>query len=80
MLGCYAVTSVDSLGNESILSNSVCVDNCPFYELPNTFTPNGDGFNDVFKPKVNLFVYQIDLKVFNQWGNLVFETQDPDIN
>ncbi len=80
LLGCYAVTSVDSLGNESILSNSVCVDNCPFYELPNTFTPNGDGFNDVFKPKVNLFVYQIDLKVFNQWGNLVFETQDPDIN
>ncbi|MGB4961283.1 MAG: gliding motility-associated C-terminal domain-containing protein, partial [Saprospiraceae bacterium] len=80
LLGCYAVTSVDSFNNESIRSNIKCVDNCPFYQLPNTFTPNGDGKNDIFKPRINLFVFEIDLKVFNQWGNLVFETNDPEIN
>ena len=80
LLGCYAVSVVDTLGNESAISNKVCVDNCPFFELPNTFTPNGDGHNDLFKPRVNLFINNIEFKVFNQWGNLVFETIDPQIN
>ncbi|MBC7884477.1 MAG: gliding motility-associated C-terminal domain-containing protein [Saprospiraceae bacterium] len=80
LLGCYSVSAVDFLGNESILSNKVCVDNCPFYELPNTFTPNQDGKNDRFIPRANLFILKIDFKVFNQWGNLVFETTDPEIN
>ena len=79
LLGCYAITAVDLLGNESQLSETVCVDNCPFYTLPNTFTPNGDGHNDLFVPRVNLFIAEIELKVFNQWGNLVFETTDPSI-
>jgi gliding motility-associated-like protein len=78
--GCYAVTSIDLNGNESAKSNVFCVDNCPFYELPNTFTPNNDGKNDVFRPRINLFVAQIEMKVYNQWGNLVFETNDPLIN
>lgn len=80
LLGCYVVTSVDSLGNESVFSNRICVDNCPFYELPNTFTPNNDGSNDLFRPRVNLFIAKVDFQVFNQWGNLVFETSDPVIN
>lgn len=80
LLGCYAVTAVDINGNESILSNKVCKDNCPLYELPNTFTPNGDGSNDKFRPRKNIFINKVDFKVFNQWGNLVFETSDPEID
>ncbi len=80
LLGCYAVTALDNLGNESELSAKICVDNCPYYVLPNTFTPNNDGSNDLFTPRVNLFIANIDLKVYNQWGNLVFETADPNIN
>jgi hypothetical protein len=30
------------------LSEAVCNDNCPYYELPNVFTPNGDECNNVF--------------------------------
>ncbi|MEO0041212.1 MAG: hypothetical protein RL329_660 [Bacteroidota bacterium] len=79
--GCYAVTAVDSIGNESAKSNTVCVDNCPYYKLPNTFTPNGDGQNDLFKPMKDAFRYieKVDFQVFNRWGQAVFQTNDPHI-
>ena len=80
LAGCYAVTAVDSFANESVFSNIVCVDNCPIYELPNTFTPNGDQQNDFFKPYPYCFIDRIEIKIFNRWGQLVYETSDPDIN
>ena len=46
--GCYKISSVDRAGNESELSEPFCFDNCPYYELPNVFTPNDDGCNDLF--------------------------------
>jgi len=78
--GCYAITSFDMIGNESEFSNIVCVDNCPLYRLPNTFTPNGDGFNDVFRPTTNRFISQVEFQVFNVWGALVYQTSDPSLN
>lgn len=78
--GCYYMTARDFNGNESEPSTAICLENCPFYKLPNTFTPNGDGKNDLFKPLVNIFINGIDLKIFNQWGNLVYQTSDPNIN
>jgi hypothetical protein len=45
---CYRISAVDRSGNESELSVPACNDNCPYYELPNLFTPNGDFCNDVF--------------------------------
>ncbi len=46
--GCYKISAVDRAGNESELSEVYCFDNCPYYELPNVFTPNEDGCNDLF--------------------------------
>ena len=46
-----------------------------FY-MPNSFTPNGDGLNDVFFPvgdKISVDSYSF--KVFNRWGELVFKTE-----
>ncbi len=79
-VSCYRITVLDSLGNESMLSPIICVDNCPVYELPNTFTPNNDSANDLFKPLRRRYIDRINFQVFNKWGNLLYETSDPDIN
>ena len=49
------------------------------YKLPNVFTPNGDGYNDVFEPivtGVNLIV-SAKTVIFNRWGNILHDTDDP---
>lgn len=45
---CYKITAIDAQGNESDKSEMVCSDNCPYFELPNVFTPNGDECNEYF--------------------------------
>jgi len=87
--GCFAVTALDSLNlspdgelrrNESAFSNIVCVDNCPFYFLPNVFSPNQDDMNDIFQAFQWKFVDSVDFVINNRWGIPVFYTHDPDVN
>jgi gliding motility-associated-like protein len=62
----------------------VKVDGLSSIDLPNIFTPNGDGQNDVFLPKPydknsktgtrNIIEY--NCKIYDRWGKLVFETND----
>ena len=49
------------------------------YTLPNVITPNGDGFNDVFAPKVTGLSLITGAKtvIFNRWGNILHDTDDP---
>lgn len=49
------------------------------YKLPNVFTPNGDGYNDVFEPKVTGADLIVSAKtvIFNRWGNILHDTDDP---
>lgn len=48
--------------------------------VPNTFSPNGDGMNDVFYPRGS-GVFQVKmLRVFNRWGDVVFEKSNIQAN
>lgn len=78
--GCYTIVAIDNNENASQSSPIICVDNCPIFELPNAFTPNGDGQNDLYTPFRSRFIETIDFKIFNRWGQVVFETKDPLIN
>ncbi len=80
--GCYVVTATDFSGVEGEQSNIVCKENCIVFSLPNIFTPNGDGKNDVFTPKQGAtFIKKATLRVFNRWGNKVYESSgDPGLN
>lgn len=75
--GCYAIMALDSARNKSALSPDFCIDNCPVFELPNVFTPNGDDINDFFKAIKVYQIKEIDLTVYDRWGNQVYRTRDP---
>jgi len=47
-----------------------------FY-IPNAFTPNGDGLNERWNPKV-LYSKNYTLRIYSRWGDLIFQTFDPD--
>jgi hypothetical protein len=84
--GCYQVSAVDRSGNESGLTEALCIDNCPNYYLPNVFTPdNGDNINDHFEAyfdfvgnmdpdpsKCPRFVEAINIQIVNRWGKEVY--------
>lgn len=47
--------------------------------VPNAFTPNGDNYNEQFTIKYNgeCEMLEYNLKIFDRWGRLIFETNDP---
>ncbi|WP_107039880.1 DUF7948 domain-containing protein [Brumimicrobium mesophilum] len=52
--------------------NFTCVE--PFVYVPNAFTPNGDGENDVLFVR-SLIVEEIVFRIFDRWGEMVYETE-----
>ena len=49
--------------------------NCPLFNIPTAFTPNGDDQNELFKPTINQDVKEYSFVIFNRYGQRVFETQ-----
>jgi gliding motility-associated-like protein len=49
-----------------------------FY-VPNSFTPDGDGINDEFKPMGENFDYETyNLKIYDRWGSIIWQTDNPE--
>lgn len=48
----------------------------PIVYIPNAFSPNGDGINDVFRIEMQS-VQDFELTIFNRWGDVVFHSIDP---
>jgi len=57
-------------------TDTITVLNDCYMDIPNVFTPNGDGLNDYFYPRQLLTKGLISFKmdIYNRWGQLVFET------
>lgn len=65
--------SIDSNGCVSKDSITIMFDDCTVY-VPSCFSPNSDGINDVLKIFISDYIDEMELLIFNRWGELVFKS------
>jgi gliding motility-associated-like protein len=76
--GYYYVDVVDANGCK--VKDTVYIDPGPCCEqvfIPNAFSPNGDGKNDVFRITTSTGIKLYRFEIYNRWGNKVWSTIDP---
>lgn len=73
----YNIKVTDIYGCEASRDVTVIVVcNGKNYFIPNTFSPNGDGVNDIFAPR-GVGIARINrMQIFNRWGQIVFEKRN----
>ncbi|HEU4717814.1 MAG TPA: PKD domain-containing protein [Bacteroidia bacterium] len=71
------LTVTNSYGCTDTAGAFVYINEEESFYAPNTFTPNGDGINDVFTPKgTGIDEGNYHLMIFDRWGNLIWETRE----
>ncbi|MEZ4756565.1 MAG: gliding motility-associated C-terminal domain-containing protein [Flavobacteriales bacterium] len=76
-VGNYQVTVTTpcaSTDRSIFISDGECA---PLVNIPNAFTPDGDGINDVFFVSLSAVPLDLRLSIFNRWGEPIFESSDP---
>jgi gliding motility-associated-like protein len=68
---CIASNGGDCISRDEITVNVVCKNTNIF--IPNTFSPNNDGVNDMFFPRGKGLFSVKSFRIFNRWGQLIFE-------
>ncbi len=71
----YVVAPENQPSIYSSQSNTIELVQAPLLHVPNAFTPNGDGINDLWNV-VPVFVKDYHCRIYDRWGKLVFETKD----
>ena len=66
----------NTLGCTDSISKRLRVLNNCFIAVPTAFTPDGDGLNDFLYPNNALKAKDLEFKVYNRWGQLVFSTHN----
>jgi len=67
----------EALCADTLVKSIEAIPNATYF-LPNTFSPNGDGVNDVYKGKGDFSgIKNFELSIWNRWGELIFFTKDP---
>lgn len=64
--GCFLTDSIDILVKQTVI------------DIPNAFTPNGNGVNNTFKPSKRGIAQLKSFNIFNRWGQKVFESTNID--
>ncbi len=71
----YTVYGINQYGCRDTAEVFVDIDYSMNDVIPNAFTPNGDGQNDVFRPSNLKYQKVAEFKVFNRWGREVYSSQ-----
>jgi gliding motility-associated-like protein len=81
--GFYPVTLVafNEFGCSDTAALSIQLIEEPLIYVPNSFTPNFDGTNDVFLPIIGsgIDIYTYRLLIFNRWGEVIFESLNKEV-
>ena len=76
--GTYTLQITDANGCKASASAVIADSSCPQYVyLPNAFSPNHDGHNDIFRPIFAGPTAGYRFAVYDRWGRLMFESSDP---
>lgn len=70
------ISAVDEFGCKDTYSGYIEVRDNFYVYVPNTFTPNGDGINDIFIPQFSYKPEFYSIEIYNRWGQLIFESTD----
>jgi gliding motility-associated-like protein len=73
-----SLTAIDDFGCQSEVTRIVNIH--PEYTIfiPNSFTPDSDGLNDIFEA-AGTGIEEFEMKVFDRWGGLIFESSNIDL-
>jgi len=75
--GLTIVALIQKLGDEVIDSTSINVTiSESVLKMPNAFTPNGDGANDIYKVKEHQSITEFHAYIFNRWGQKLYDWTD----
>ena len=76
--GSYVITQIvyNEYGCTDTMSITIEIIPEHRFFVPNAFTPNGDGLNDIFMPAI-MGAEEFRFMIFDRWGVLFFETRDP---
>lgn len=74
----YTLTRLDTITSCSVTDEyEIIVSTEVYANVPNAFTPNNDGLNDVLKVEYSLGIgADFNFRIFNRWGKLMFQTND----
>lgn len=72
---CTTLSVMDLHGCIDSVTNCLVVNPLFTFYIPDAFTPNGDGMNDVFMPKGS-YVKNFEMYIFDRWGNEFFHSTD----
>ncbi|MGZ8545440.1 MAG: T9SS type B sorting domain-containing protein, partial [Flavisolibacter sp.] len=70
----YTVT--DSIGCTASVQKTIKIYSSCYLAVPTAFTPNNDGLNDLLFPLNAIKAEDLDFRIFNRWGQLVFQTKN----
>lgn len=71
---------IEKCGSSVTRTVQVELDECPCdIQTPNVFTPDSDGVNDDFQIISDCELFDFQMKIYNRWGQIVFQSSDPNI-
>ncbi|MFB6257576.1 MAG: T9SS type B sorting domain-containing protein, partial [Flavobacteriales bacterium] len=69
---------VNQYGCPDSITKTLIIEGVHQLYVPNAFTPDGDGINDVFRPKgEGIAEEKYRFQIYDRWGKLIFQTKDP---